>query len=185
MSEFGFYSISWERIDRIRPNFVYILSLTRSTSVLLIVVFRKFATELWPLIHVRIWFLLNNLRTNWQNETKFCILIIIDKIYFGYINHCFSQICKRVTALDWRHILVFTQCLKNELTEWDQILYTHHHWQDLCWYCKLLFIANLLQRYDPWSMQEFGFCFIYLEWMDRIQPNFVYTLSLTRSSLGF
>ena len=25
---------------------------------------RKFATELWPLIHVRIWFLLNILRTN-------------------------------------------------------------------------------------------------------------------------
>ena len=29
MSEFGFYSISLERIDRIRPNFVYTSSLTR------------------------------------------------------------------------------------------------------------------------------------------------------------
>ena len=56
--------------------------------------------ELWPLIHVRIWFLLNILKTNRQIETKFCIHIIIDKIYVGNVNHCFSQICNRVTALD-------------------------------------------------------------------------------------
>ena len=33
-------------------------------------------------------------------KTKFCIHIIIDKIYIGIVNHCFSQICNRVTALD-------------------------------------------------------------------------------------
>ena len=65
--------------------------------------FGKFATELLPLIDVRIEFLFNILKTNrpnLQNETKFCILIITDKIYVGDINHCFSQIRKRVTALD-------------------------------------------------------------------------------------
>ena len=62
--------------------------------------FGKSATELWPLIDVRIEFLLNILITNGQIETKFCIHIIIDKIYFGIVNHCFSQICNRVTALD-------------------------------------------------------------------------------------
>ena len=106
--------------------------------------FRKFVTELWPLIHVKIWFLLNNLRTNGQNIfigkiyvgnvnrcfrkfstelqplihaknfycllnilrtnvqilTKFCIHIIIDKIYVGIVNRCFAQICNRVTAVD-------------------------------------------------------------------------------------
>ena len=62
--------------------------------------FRKFATELRPLIDVRIWVLLNILRTNLQIETKFCINIIIDKIYVDIVNHCFSQICNRVTALD-------------------------------------------------------------------------------------
>ena len=36
---------------------------------------------------------------NGQNLTKFCIHIIIDKIYLVIINHHFSQICKRVTAL--------------------------------------------------------------------------------------
>ena len=60
--------------------------------------FGKFATELRPLIDVRIWFLLNILKTNRQIKTKFCM--IIDKIYVGIVNHCFSQICKRVTALD-------------------------------------------------------------------------------------
>ena len=62
--------------------------------------FGKFATELRPLIDVRIWFLLNILKTYRPIKTKFCIHIIIDKIYVGIVNHCFSQICKRVTALD-------------------------------------------------------------------------------------
>ena len=62
--------------------------------------FGKFAMELRPFIDVRIEFLLNILKTNRPIKTKFCIHIIIDKIYFGIVNHCFSQICKRVTALD-------------------------------------------------------------------------------------
>ena len=62
--------------------------------------FSKFATEFWPLIDVRIKFLLNILKTNRPIKTKFCIHIIIDKIYFGFVNCCFSQIGKRVTALD-------------------------------------------------------------------------------------
>ena len=62
--------------------------------------FGKFATELLPLIDVRIEFLLNILITNRPIKTKFCIHIIIDKIFFGIVNCCFSQIGKRVTALD-------------------------------------------------------------------------------------
>ena len=62
--------------------------------------FGKFATELLPLIDVRIEFLLNILKTNGQIKTKFCIHIIIDKIYCDIVNRCFSQIGNRVTALD-------------------------------------------------------------------------------------
>ena len=43
--------------------------------------FGKFATELRPLIDVRIKFLLNILKTYRPIKTKFCIHIIIDKIY--------------------------------------------------------------------------------------------------------
>ena len=43
--------------------------------------FGKFATELRPLIDIRIKFLLNILKTNIPIKTKFCIHIIIDKIY--------------------------------------------------------------------------------------------------------
>ena len=43
--------------------------------------FGKFATELWPLIDARIKFLLNILKTNRPIKTKFCLHIIIDKIY--------------------------------------------------------------------------------------------------------
>ena len=62
--------------------------------------FGAFETELLPLINLRIEFLLNILKTNRLIKTKFCIHIIIDKVYFGIVNCCFSQICKRVMALD-------------------------------------------------------------------------------------
>ena len=62
--------------------------------------FGKSATDLRPLIDVRIEFLLNISKTNRPIKTKFCIHIIIDRIYVGIINHCFSQICNRDTALD-------------------------------------------------------------------------------------
>ena len=52
---------------------------------------QKFATELRPLIVVRIWFLLNILRKNKQNETKFCIHIIIGQDV-AIVNPCFSHI---------------------------------------------------------------------------------------------
>ena len=58
--------------------------------------FGKFATELLPLIDVRIEFLFNILKTNRPIKTKFCKHIIIDKIYFGIINRYF---CKLATEL--------------------------------------------------------------------------------------
>ena len=61
--------------------------------------FCKFATELLPLIDIRIEFLLSILKMNRPIETKFCIHIIIDKIYFSIVIHRFSQIGNRVTAL--------------------------------------------------------------------------------------
>ena len=100
MSEFGFYSISLEQIDKMRPNFVYPLSLTRSTLVSLANLHSNIFVGLRPLIDVRILFLLNVLRTNLQNETKFCIHITIDNIYVGIVNRCFSQICNGLTTLD-------------------------------------------------------------------------------------
>ena len=62
--------------------------------------FGQFETESWPLIDVRIEFLLNIMKTNRLIKTKFCIHIIIDNIYIGIVNSCLWQICKRVTAID-------------------------------------------------------------------------------------
>ena len=50
------------------------------------------------MIAVIIEFLLNILKINRPIKTKFCIHIIIDKIYVGIINPCFSQICNGVTS---------------------------------------------------------------------------------------
>ena len=86
--------------------------------VLLIFVFHKFATELLPLIDVRIRVFLNISRTNGLNETKFCIQFTIDTILVGIVNSCFfSQICNRVTVLDSCQILFLTQYFENELTK--------------------------------------------------------------------
>ena len=81
---------------------------------------RPRAAELWPLKDVRNWFLLNILRMDGQNLTKFCIHIIIDKIYIAIVKRHFSQICNRVTALDRCQKLVFAQYLENGWTEFDQ-----------------------------------------------------------------
>ena len=53
--------------------------------------FGKFATELLPLIDVRIEFLFNILKTNRPIKTKFCKHIIIGKIYIGIVNHFFFR----------------------------------------------------------------------------------------------
>ena len=76
--------------------------------------FGNFAIELQPLIKIRIEFLLNILKTNKPIKTKFCIHIIIDKIYIDNVNHRFSHICNRVTAIDRRQKLVFAQYHENE-----------------------------------------------------------------------
>ena len=74
----------------------------------------------------------------------------------------------RVIALDKCQKLVFAQFLENGWTEFNQILYTLYHWQDLCCYCKASFFANLQRSYSPWLISEIGFCSISWEKIDRI-----------------
>ena len=93
--------------------------------------FCKFATELRPLIDVRIFFLLKILRMDRQNLTKFCIHVIIDKIYVGKVKRHFSQICNGVMTLELCQKLVFAQYLDNECTKFNHILYINYHWHDL------------------------------------------------------
>ena len=78
----------------------------------------KFAIELRPLINVRIEFLLNILKTNRPIKTKFCIRIIIDKIYVGNANNCFSQIATGLlTLIDVRIWLLLNILRKNRQIE--------------------------------------------------------------------
>ena len=78
--------------------------------------FRKFATELRPLIYVRNGFLLNILRMDGQNLTKFCIHFII-YMYVTIVKHRFSQIRNRVMAHVSCQKLLFAQYLENGWTE--------------------------------------------------------------------
>ena len=75
--------------------------------------FGKFATELLPLIDVGIEFLFNNLKTNRPIKTKFCKHIIIDRIYFGTVNRCFTQIGSIDINHDWvkNYACFLSQCV--------------------------------------------------------------------------
>ena len=71
------------------------------------------------------------LENDGRNLIKFCIHFIIDKIYVAIVKRHFLQICKGVTAFDSYQKLVFAQYLEKRWTEFNQILYTHYHRQDL------------------------------------------------------
>ena len=62
--------------------------------------FGKFATELRFLIDFRFKFLLNILKTNRPIKTNFVYTLSLTRSTLLFVNHCFSQICNRVTALD-------------------------------------------------------------------------------------
>ena len=49
---------------------------------------------------VTAWMSLNFGKFATEIKNIFCIHIIIDRIYHAVINHCFLQICNRVTSLD-------------------------------------------------------------------------------------
>ena len=83
--------------------------------------------------------LFNILRMDGRNLIKFWIHFIIDKIYVAIVKGHFSQICNGVTALDWYQKLVFAQYLEKRWTEFNQILYTHYHQQDLYKYYTAFF----------------------------------------------
>ena len=80
-------------------------------------------SALWPLIHAKISFPFNILKTNEQNLTKFYICIYIDKSYVGIVTHYFSHICTRAMALVLLQNFVFALYLETKWTEFDQTLY--------------------------------------------------------------
>ena len=110
------------------------------------------AVELRPLKDVRNWFLLNILRMDGQNLTKFCIHIIKKKWQDLYCYCKASFFCKFATELqpliDVRNWFL-AQYLENGWTEFDQILYTLYHWQDLCLYCKGSFFYKFATELQP------------------------------------
>ena len=96
-------------------NVVCTLILTRSRLGLLGVIFCLFIIEIRPLIDVRITFLLNILRT--MDMTKLCLHINLDKLYVWIVKLYFSQICRRVTAIDRCQNFVSTPWFEYESTE--------------------------------------------------------------------
>ena len=71
-----YQNFSLERMDSISPNCIYVFILRIFKLGLLPGCFRKFSTELWPLLDVRISFLLNIFRTNGHSFVHALILTI-------------------------------------------------------------------------------------------------------------
>ena len=74
---------------------------TRSMLFLMHNIFGQFLTMLWPLINVRIFFMINILWINLWISIKFCICIVTDKMQIWMIEQYFLFIFNRVMALDW------------------------------------------------------------------------------------
>ena len=78
-------------MDRISPNLIYAITLTRSTLGLLHIIFGSFLPELWPLNYSKISFPLNILRTNGQILTKPYKLYILTRSTLGLLAVIFYE----------------------------------------------------------------------------------------------
>ena len=77
-----------------------------------------------------------------QNLTKFCVHIIIDKIYVGIVkDHFILQILQQTYGPWLLSGIGFAQYLDKRWTEFNQILFTH--WQHLCKYFKLFYFLQI------------------------------------------
>ena len=143
-------------------NFVYTLSLTRSSYrlVLKTVIFRKFATEYQPLIDVRNWFLINILRMDGQNFTNFVYTLSLTRSMLFFVKRHFSKNLQELQPLI-------------DVRNWLLLNILKMDWQNLIKFCihfiidkiyvgivKGHFFANLQQSCGPWLMSEIGFCSI-------------------------
>ena len=160
MSEIGFCSISWEWMDRIQPNFVYIWSSTRSILILLSVFFWQMFNRVAALNWCQKLFFAQYLENGWTefNQILYTLYHIHDLCLFCKLSFFRKFATELRPLIDIRNI--FAQYLENGWTEFNQILYTLFHIHDLCLFCKLSFFANLQQSYGPWLMSEIGFCSI-------------------------
>ena len=102
----------------------------RFRSGVLHIIFCTFVPEIWPSIYTRIPFLLNILRTNVQNFTKFFICIDIGKIYVRIVS---CHFCLFVTEF-WPLIYVRISFLLNILRP---------NGQNLNKFCICIYIDNI------------------------------------------
>ena len=156
---------------------------------------RPRAGKLRPLIDVRNSFLLKILRMDGMDLFKFCIHIIIAKIYVGIVKHLFSQICNGITALDccWKLVLLnILRMVGQNLTKFcihiiiDKIYVVigKHHFSQICngvtaLYCWKLDLLNIL-RMDGQNLTKFCIHII----NDKIYVGIIKRLANLQQSYG-
>ena len=145
---------------------------TRSMLFLLHIIFGQFLTVLWPLIDVRILFMLSILWINLWISIKLCTLT---RCRFGWLNNIFHSFSTELWPL-----------IDVEISFMLNILWTN--WWILIKFCKCidilnvgkdnykLFFAIFQWSYGPWLMSEFCFHLISWEQIDGFWWNFVYAV---------
>ena len=93
-------------MDRISPNFIYALILTRMILGLLHIIFCSFCTRVMALDLFQNSASAQYLENKWTDFTKLYITIYTDKIYVWIFSCYFLQICTSVMALDLRQNFV-------------------------------------------------------------------------------
>ena len=108
-SEFCFHSISWERIDRMRANFAYALTLIISRFGIITCISILANIQLMALGYSQNFVFVQYLVIELMEFLlMFCICTDEDQIYVGIVMHQFSLIYNRVMVLDYYQGLVWS-----------------------------------------------------------------------------
>ena len=177
----NFFSAQYpdKQIKRISPNFEYAMILVRSRLGLLYVIFHPFRV----MAHDWCQNFVQNFVYGQYLEIKMIefhqiLYFQIDKIYVMIVTHHFSHICTRVMVPWFKPKFLSAQYFENKLTEFYKFYICTHIDIDKIYYTS--FFAHLYQSYGHWFTQEICFFSISVEHIDRISPNFLYSIHIDK-----
>ena len=133
--KFCFYSISWEPMGRISPNFIYAFILARSSFGLLHIIFRKFVPSNGSLFTTKFRFRSISWQPIGRISSNFIYAFILTRSTLGLLHIIFRTFVPELWPLIYAKFFVSAQYLENKWTDFDQTLYNYLHWQDLHWDC--------------------------------------------------
>ena len=150
----------------------------RSMLYLAHVIFSQFLTELWPLINVRILFMLNIFWINLWIQSNYQIFYMdwywqdVDLDDWTTVFDHFQQNYGPWLMSKFR--LCSISC--GPVMDFDKIVYMHWYWQNVGKDNYKLFFVIFQLSYGPWLISKFHFLLISWEQIDGFWWSFVYAV---------